>query len=98
MHKQISLVHVSLHECLVLLGIPTSNHQIVLTCDEPNELLEPEHFALYRSNLGLLQFLKVTGCCLLGLFNGYTRSIFCLYLFLVRFLTDLEVLLNVELR
>jgi hypothetical protein len=42
MHKQIILVHVLLDQLLVLLSISTSNHQKVLTGDEPNEFLKPE--------------------------------------------------------
>ena len=46
MHEQVSLVHVSLHKRLILLRISTANDQIVLTRNEPYELLEPEYFAL----------------------------------------------------
>ena len=71
MHEEVMLVHVALHESLVLLSIATANHQIVLTGDEPDELLEPENLTLNRANLRLLKLLKVTRCSLFSLLNSH---------------------------
>ena len=60
MHKQVCLVHVPLDKGLVLLRVSTSNDQVVLRCDEPDELFEPEDCALDCLNLLLLKLLKVS--------------------------------------
>ena len=96
-NKQISLVHVPLHQCLVLLRISTPNHQIVLTCDEPDELFEPEHFALHISDLRLFEFLKVTSSRAFRLVNRDLGCILSLLFLLMRLLPDFKVLANVEL-
>jgi len=97
MHEKISLVHVLLHELLVLLRIPSANDQIVLTRDEPEELLEPEHFPLHSLDLSLLQFLKVSRSCAFGLFDGRLSRSFCLIFLLVGLLLNFEILFDVEL-
>lgn len=97
MHKEISAVHIALHQRFILLSITSTDDKIVFTSDEPDELLEPENLTLHASNLGLLEFFKVSCSCFLGLFYGDTSCVFRLALFRVRLLPDLKVLLNVEL-
>lgn len=46
-HEQVVLPHVLFDKLLVLLGISTTDHEIVLGGNEPNELFEPENFALH---------------------------------------------------
>ena len=97
-HKKISLIHISFHKCLVLLGIATTDDQIILTCDEPNELLEPEDLSGHcLHHLLLLEFCQISRCCCLCLLNSHVCCSFSLYLFLMGLLFDLEVLLNVKL-
>ena len=95
--EQISLVHVPLHECLILLCISTTNHEIVLTCDEPDELLKPEHLALHISDLGLFELLKVASSRALRLLNCHFGCILSLQFLLMGLLPDLEVLAYIEL-
>jgi len=52
MHEQIRLIHVLLDQLLVLLGVSTSNDKVVLTGDEPDELLKPENLPVD----GLIRF------------------------------------------
>jgi len=98
MHKQVIFVHISLDERLVLLGVPTANHKVVLACDKPDEFLEPKDFALGGAILRLLELLKVASGGLLSLLDGRLSRVDRLDLLLVRLLPNLEVLLNVELR
>ena len=97
MHEEIRTVHVALHQCFILLSIASTDDEIVFTSDEPDELLEPENLTLHASNLGLLEFFKVSRGCFLRLFDGNTCCVFRLNLFCVRLLPDLKVLLNVQL-
>jgi len=52
MHEQICLIHVLFDQLLVLLGVPTSDDKVVLTGDEPDELLKPENLPVD----GLIRF------------------------------------------
>ena len=98
-HEQVILSHVLLHDKFVLVGILASNDQVVLTGDEPVELLEPEGLAtelslLHHVNLVLLE---VPQSSLLSRGNSNISSLLRLVLLLTRLLLDLEVLLDVEL-
>ena len=46
MEEVVAFVHVLLHQQLVLMGIFATNDEVVLRRDEPEELLEPEHFPI----------------------------------------------------
>ena len=99
MHEKIRLVHVSLDKRLVLLGIATTDDQVVLTGYKPYKLLEPEDLPSYcLYHLLLLELCEVSRCCCLSLLYGNVRRSFSLHLLLIRLFLDLEVLLNVELR
>ena len=66
--EEVALVEVLLDQHLVLVGISTSDNEVVLGCDEPEELLEPEYLSvlvhiLHHVDLVLL---KVADGCLLS--------------------------------
>ena len=44
-HVEVILAQVSLHQQLVLLGVPPGQHQVVLAGHKPVELLEPVRLA-----------------------------------------------------
>ena len=97
MHKQVVSIHVPLNKSLVLLGIPTTDDQIVFTSDEPNELLKPENFTLDRSERGLLEFLVVSSCRLFSLLDCNAGGILRLHFFCMGLFTDLEIFLDIQL-
>ena len=96
-HEQVSLVHVFLNKCFVLLGISTANDKIILARNEPDEFLEPEHFPLHGSDLRLFQPLEISDCCLLSLFNGDISCSFGFDFLLVGLFLDFKILLYVKL-
>lgn len=93
MQKEIIFVHVSLDKGLVLLRVTAANNQIIFRGDEPNELFEPEDFALQVDfHLLLLELNKVALSCILSMAKSDSGCFFCFELFLVRFLFDFKVL------
>jgi len=97
MHKQIILVHVFLNNGFILLCISTSDNEIIFTGDKPDELFEPKDLALDGANLCLLQLLIIASSCLFGLLDGRLSCILSFTFFRIGFLTDLEVLLDIQL-
>ena len=95
MHEKIRPIHVAFHQGLVLLRISTTDYQVIFTRDKPNELFEPEYFALHASNLALFELFVVSCRRLLGLLDRNAGSVLCFDFLRVGLFSNLKVLFDV---
>ena len=95
MHEKIRPIHVPLHQSFVLLRVASTDNQVILTRDKPDELFEPEYFALHAANLALLEFFVVSCCRFFCLLDGDTCSVFSLDFLRMRLFSNLEVLFDI---
>ena len=55
-HEKVTLIHVPLYQSFVLLRVPSTNDQVVLTCDKPDVFFKPKDLTLDFRELLLLEF------------------------------------------
>lgn len=100
MEEKITLIHILLHKQLILMRVFTSNDQVVFRCDEPTEFFKPKHLSIFIwiPHLFYLMLFKISESSLLSCLDSYDGRINSLLFLLLRFLLDLKVFTNVQLR
>ena len=100
MEEKIALIHIFLHEQLILMRVFTANDKIILRGDEPTEFLKPEDLSIFIRIPHLFYFMlfKIPESRLFSRLDSYNRRINSFLFFLLRFLLYLKVLTNIQLR
>ena len=99
MEEQITLIHIFLHEELILMRVFTSNDKIIFRSDEPAEFLKPEDFSVFIwvSHLFYFMLFKISESSLFSCLDSYNWRINSFLFFLLRFLLYLKIFTNVQL-